>query len=99
MFGAVGLLAGQSLLNYRRSGARGYRAWAPLAAGVALLAMMGTGGERTDFAAHLLGLVSGGVLGAVAAFTVPRPPSKPIQAVLLLASAAAVALCWTLALA
>jgi membrane associated rhomboid family serine protease len=98
VFGAVGLLAGQSLVTHRRSGLRGYRAWAPLAAGLGLLAMMGTGGGRTDIAAHVFGLLSGGVLGLLAALAIPRPPSKPMQAALLTASAAAVALCWTSAL-
>jgi len=98
VFGAVGLLAGQSLVSHRRSGLRGYRAWAPVAAGLGLLAMMGTGGGRTDIAAHIFGLLSGGVLGLVAGLTVPRPPGKPMQAVLLTASVAAVGLCWTSAL-
>lgn len=98
VFGAVGLLAGQSLLSHRRSGLRGYRAWAPLAAGLGLLAMMGTGGERTDFAAHLFGLLSGGVLGLLAGLAIPRPPAKPVQAALLTISAAAVAICWSFAL-
>ncbi len=36
----------------------------PLGAGVALLAMLGSSGERTDFGAHLWGLVVGLIMGA-----------------------------------
>lgn len=40
--------------------------FAPLYAGVALLAFTGTAGESTDLGAHLFGFVVGGVLGLVA---------------------------------
>ena len=50
------------------------RAWAPVAAGLGLLAMIGTGGARTDLVAHLLGLCAGWLLGALAArFLLTRP--------------------------
>lgn len=35
----------------------------PVAAGAALLAMLGTEGERTDYLAHVAGLCSGLILG------------------------------------
>jgi membrane associated rhomboid family serine protease len=37
--------------------------YAPLIAGVALLAFLGVGGERTDVLAHLSGFVVGGAVG------------------------------------
>ena len=47
---------------------------APLVAGIALLAFTGTGGERTDVLAHLLGFVAGVGLGFVLAHVrLPAP--------------------------
>ena len=48
----------------RQGGARpghgiGLRQWAPLAAGVTLLAFLGFSGERTDVLAHILGFAAG----------------------------------------
>ena len=37
--------------------------WAPLVGGVLLLSYLGTGGGRTDVAAHLFGFLFGGLLG------------------------------------
>ena len=37
----------------------------PLGAGAALLAMLGSSGERTDLGAHIWGLVVGLIMGAV----------------------------------
>jgi len=39
----------------------------PLGAGLSLLAMLGSGGERTDLGAHFMGLVAGCAIGAAAA--------------------------------
>jgi membrane associated rhomboid family serine protease len=74
IFGAVGLLGGLGVMRRRSRGSRGIRAWAPVGAGLALLAMIGTG-PRTDLAAHLLGLAAGWLLGAITAhFLTTRPP-------------------------
>ncbi len=65
VFAALGLL---SALMWRRTlprWRRGLRRWLPLAAGVALLAFLGTGGERTDIGAHFAGFAVG-VAGGVA---------------------------------
>lgn len=98
VFGALGLLAGERLWTRRRLGLRGTRAWAPLAAALALLAMLGTAGERTDLLAHVFGLGAGLVLGLGAAVALRRPPGEGAQRALLLAALAGVALCWGLAL-
>ncbi len=59
VFAAVGLLCGIQLkLTNLRS------VLLPLGAGAALLAMLGSSGERTDLGAHLWGLVVGLLLGA-----------------------------------
>jgi membrane associated rhomboid family serine protease len=63
VFATLGLMAGFEWR--RRSSAperRGYR-WAPLVAGVFLLAFTGTGGENTDVLAHLMGFAMGAAAG------------------------------------
>ena len=46
--------------------------FAPLYAGVALLAFTGTAGESTDLGAHLFGFLVGGALALAATFAVER---------------------------
>jgi membrane associated rhomboid family serine protease len=64
VFAALGMLA--ALMWRRRASQwiRGLRRWLPLAAGVMLLAFLGTGGERTDVGAHVAGFAAGVVSGA-----------------------------------
>lgn len=64
VFGALGLLAGRGLARGRARGLRGRAAFLPAAAALALLAMIGTEGERVDFWAHGFGLLVGITLGA-----------------------------------
>ena len=97
VFGAVGLLAGLGVVRSRRGGARGRRAWTPVAAGLALLAMLGTG-QRADVWAHLYGLLVGSVLGLVVAFALPRPPGLRAQLTLGAAALAGILYAWGLAL-
>jgi membrane associated rhomboid family serine protease len=97
IFGAVGLLTGLQLVRRRRLGFRGRRAWAPIAAGLALLAMLGTG-KGSDLSAHLLGFLCGAVLGVVAVLGMLRAPARGTQSLLLLCALAAVVYCWHLAL-
>ena len=47
----------------RREQSSNRRAWMPIAAGLALLGMLGSGGLRVDIWAHLCGLLIGAVLG------------------------------------
>jgi membrane associated rhomboid family serine protease len=63
VFAAVGILA---FYAWRRRESPVNR-WAPLGGGIALLAFLGMGGERTDIAAHFAGFASGGLLGALLA--------------------------------
>lgn len=65
VFGAVGLLAGLAWDRRHRAGWAGQRLWLPLAAGLGLLALLGTNPD-TDVLAHALGLVAGLPLGLIA---------------------------------
>jgi membrane associated rhomboid family serine protease len=58
VFAAVGLLSGSQLNRQRFGGII-----LPLGAGLALLALIGSEGERTDLGAHLWGLVAGLAIG------------------------------------
>jgi len=70
LFGTLGLLAGLGLLRGRLLR---LRRWAlPLAAALALLALLGTGRENVDVEAHLFGFFWGVLLGLAAGFGVER---------------------------
>ena len=68
IFAGLGLLTGRAIRGVRRPGRpHPWRAvFAPLAAGVTLLALFGAGGRETDVGAHLAGFAAGLVLGFAA---------------------------------
>jgi len=79
VFGAIGLLSAfQFWDKFNRPGLR-IKAWLPLAGGFALLGILGTGGQRTDMMAHLLGLLAGIGLGTIYALWVRAPLSDRYQ--------------------
>ncbi|MDR0239110.1 MAG: rhomboid family intramembrane serine protease [Deltaproteobacteria bacterium] len=92
IFACLGLLSSIQALQEGRQGRR--RALLPLGAGAGLFAMLGTEGERTDYAAHLFGMAAGLSLGYAYHRLLPhaRPPAR-IQ----LPAAAGVALLFILA--
>ncbi|MFQ5457864.1 MAG: rhomboid family intramembrane serine protease [Myxococcota bacterium] len=98
VFGAVGLLGGMAVARRVRSGTRGRRAWVPMVAGLGLLAMLGTSGERVDLWAHLLGLLAGGILGLPLGLRVLTPPESRTQWGLGGGALALVFYCWIRAL-
>ena len=59
IFAGLGLLTALRQGGARRAQGIGLRQWAPLAAGVTLLAFLGFSGERTDILAHVLGFAAG----------------------------------------
>jgi membrane associated rhomboid family serine protease len=70
VFGAVGILASLTLVRYR---GQLQRRWPlPVAAALALLALLGTEGKQTDLGAHLFGFLFGIVLGLSAEYLVER---------------------------
>jgi membrane associated rhomboid family serine protease len=96
VFGAVGALAAVEFVRRSYTLRRPRRAWIPVAAGLALLGMLGTG-ESSDILAHLFGLLVGGTLGAAAASLLPAPPGRGMQAALTTAVITVVVGCWILA--
>jgi membrane associated rhomboid family serine protease len=98
VFGAVGMLGGFGLARRGRRQVPKRRAWVPVAAALALLAMLGTGGESVDVLAHLFGFLFGGVLGLVFAFVSPSPPGRLVQWACGSAAFAVLTSCWLVAL-
>jgi membrane associated rhomboid family serine protease len=98
VFGAVGVIGSLSMARHRRSASSRRRAWLPIAAALALLGMLGTGGARVDVWAHLCGLLVGAVLGIVVAYIAPRPPGLHIQWACGGAAVGVLIYSWTLAL-
>lgn len=97
IFGAVGLLSGLTVARYRREPSSGRRAWLPVGAAFALLAMLGTGGVRVDIWAHLCGLLVGGLLGFVEGITAQQPPNLRSQRIFGAAAIGVVIYSWMLA--
>lgn len=95
VFAAVGILAAHA---WKWRGPRVNR-WAPLGGAVALLAFIGSGGERTDVLAHLTGLGAGCLFGlAFAALQARAPLAAWHRHAVGLAAFGLLALAWTLAL-
>jgi membrane associated rhomboid family serine protease len=92
VLGAVGVLAGLAAAR-----GRWRRAWVPVGAGLALLALLGTA-EESDLGAHLMGFVAGVPVGALAGVGRRDLPGPMPQRLLALAALAAVGGCWALAL-
>lgn len=65
VFATLGLVAAHSWRTRADSRMRWAHRWAPLIAGVALLAFTGAGGENTDVIAHVTGFLSGAALGVL----------------------------------
>ena len=97
IFGAVGVLGAHQFMARHRLNASRRAAWVPIAAALALLAMLGTGAQ-SDILAHLFGLLAGGVLGVAASLAWPRPPGRRAQWALVLTAAATLAAAWAAAL-
>ncbi len=70
VFGAVGILAAISTMRGRQNLRR--RWFIPVAAGLALLAVLGTEGKNTDLGAHLFGFSFGTIFGIGAEYLVGK---------------------------
>ncbi len=97
VLGAVGLLSGIAFVRQRRLPPGRGRAWMPLAAGLALLGMLGANPD-SDLGAHASGFVVGVALGAVVSALLPAVPGPAVQRALAVATAAGMLGAWWLAL-
>ena len=97
VFAAVGILCGRQLNNRASTIVR--QLVLPLGAGVGLLAMLGSEGERTDLGAHLFGLASGLLYGLLLQLTDLDLLGRRggLQFALFLIALFLIALCWLLA--
>jgi len=81
VFAALGLLAGFAWRHRLTLRERFRYRWAPLFAGVCLLAFLGAGGEHVDVLGHALGFAAGLALGWIYARAgVPRSRGSRLQA-------------------
>lgn len=90
LFASIGAVSGY--MACQQQGKR--KAMLPVAAAAALLAMLGTEGENTDYAAHLAGLGCGLLLGAFEAWQARNKHTRLGQWWAGAATALLVATCW-----
>lgn len=98
VFAAVGMLAAISTLRYRNQLRK--RWFVPVAAGLALLAVLGSEGAQTDLGAHLFGFMTGLLLGLPAEILVNKAgrPGGLLNFLLVVLSGSLVAAAWWWAL-
>lgn len=104
IFAAIGIFTGLQILRGKVFSAK--KLLLPLGAGLALLAFLGSGGERTDLGAHFFGLLVGigcglllGASGLMTRLLQSRPQTQiTIQTIFFSLAAAMVALAWFFAL-
>ncbi len=94
VFAAVGILAAVKMVRFRHHLQR--RWFIPVAAGAALLAILGTEGKHTDLGAHLFGFGFGLIFGMTAEFFVGKfgRPGAILNLLLAFLSGALVAAAW-----
>jgi len=93
VFGAIGVLTGYQVLKTRRK-YRKLRALVPLAGGLALLGMLGSGGFRVDIMAHLFGFFCGILLGFFYALVFKKKMGQIYQWVSICLSVVIIGLAW-----
>jgi len=64
VFTIIGIMTALQMINFKHQKGNYLRILTPLMAGLGLLAILGSSGERTDLGAHFFGLFSGAVIGA-----------------------------------
>ncbi len=99
VFAALGMLAAHTWRTRLHLPQRWALRWAPLVAGIVLLAWLGTAGDGTDVVAHVIGFMVGTLIGAAAAMPRLSRVLRGIPQWLAgLAALASLALAWTCAL-
>ena len=79
VFGAIGILAGYQAFKSKRTPKKLRAVWVPMACGLALLGVLGSGGVDVDIMAHLFGFFCGILLGALYGLLVRNPPANIFQ--------------------
>ncbi len=79
VFGAIGILAGYQGAKWKSRPEKIKKAWVPVACGLALLGLLGSGGVNVDIMAHLFGFVSGILIGSLYGLLVKIIPGQLIQ--------------------
>lgn len=79
VFGAIGMLSTHQFWNKMAVPGERIKSWLPVAGGMALLGILGSGGGRVDLMAHLFGFLSGMVLETIHRFRVRKQPTKTVQ--------------------
>jgi rhomboid protease GluP len=97
VFGSIGLLVGLSVVRRHRSRLRRKHSWVPIGAGLALLGMLGTAGERVDLWAHFFGFAAGVALGIGVVLRRKEAPTAGVQWLLGTAAVLAILLSWVAA--
>jgi rhomboid protease GluP len=99
VFGSVGLLSGYAWRQRLTLRERWLYRWTPLMGGISLLALLGAGGEHVDVLGHLLGFLTGVLLGwGYALAGVPRNRRAAPQNLAAGVGAALIVVAWWAAL-
>lgn len=93
VFAAIGILTARQFLRRVRLQERRAKAWFPVAGGLALLSILGSG-QHSDLMAHLLGFLVGLSIGMAYGFLVNRTASTWLQGVFMGATIGMVIAAW-----
>jgi rhomboid protease GluP len=100
VFAALAIVVAHSMRYWGLLAGGALRRWSPLVGGVLLLAYTGTGGERTDVAAHLTGFIAGLAIGWIGSRLPPEQLRRMrVQSVAAVSAMGLLLLAWGLALA
>jgi membrane associated rhomboid family serine protease len=95
VFAALGILSAYTWQRRKHLSHSGFRRWAPIIAGIALLAFLGGPGERTDVLSHVTGFIAGVFLGCVFGLLSDHMKlTSRVQIVFGVATVSIVALAW-----
>jgi membrane associated rhomboid family serine protease len=93
VFGAIGFLAAYQFCMKIRAADRRFRAWIPLAGGLALLGFLGSA-AHTDLTAHLFGFLAGICFGLTASFYLGRFSKRRYQFFAMVSAIGLLAVAW-----
>ncbi|MFH1146498.1 MAG: rhomboid family intramembrane serine protease [Pseudomonadota bacterium] len=92
VFGALGIVSAHQFCKKFRMPGRKMRSWIPIAGGLALLGLLGSG-KGSDLAAHLLGYIAGLILGVCHSAFLREPLGRTVQVSAILVTLAIIISC------